>query len=114
MPCVLGVNAYPAYDQLTAARIPPECRAGQARCVADGLWREQVAAMGAVGVSHGDVVCWPAGPGAWLHPASTRRRTLRTGGRSPSDPLVGGFGGAPVLSAFHLLKQVTTTMRELS
>jgi len=63
---------------------------------------------------NGAAVCRPAGPGAWLHPASTRRRTHRTGGRGPSVPLFGGIGGAPVLSAFHVPKQVTTTMRELS
>jgi len=31
-----------------AAKAPPECRAGQAQCAADGFWREQIAAMRAV------------------------------------------------------------------
>src|SRR2546429_3039223 len=35
----LATTAYPAYDQLTAVMAPPECRAGQARCAADGFWR---------------------------------------------------------------------------
>jgi len=57
---------------------------------------------------------WLAGPGAWLHPASTIRRTHRNERRGPSDPLFDGIGGTPALSAFHLPKQVTTPMRELS
>lgn len=109
-----ATTAYPAYDQLTAVMAPPECRAGQARCAADGFWREQVTAMRAMAYLNGTTACWPAGPGAWPHPASTRRRTHRTGGRGPSVPLFGGIGGAPALSAFHVPKQVTTTMRELS
>jgi hypothetical protein len=67
------------------------------------------------GVPERNAVCWPAGPGAWLHPASTRRGTLQTGGRSPSVPLFLAVSeGLRVLSAFHVTKQVTTTMRELS
>ena len=81
-----ATTAYPAYDQLTAVMAPPECRAGQARCAADGFWREQVTAMRAMAYLNGTTACWPAGPGAWPHPASTRRRTHRTGGRGPLRP----------------------------
>ena len=50
--------------------------------------------MRAMAYLNGTTACWPAGPGAWPHPASTRRRTHRTGGRGPSVPLLGGIGGA--------------------
>jgi hypothetical protein len=44
---------------------------------------------------NGTTAYWPAGPGAWPHPASTRRRTHRTGGRGPSVPLYWRYRKGP-------------------
>jgi hypothetical protein len=79
----LGGNCLPRLRPVNRRR---GAGAGQARCVADGFWREQVAAMRAVACLNGDAVCWPAGPGAWLHPASTSRRTLQREAGAPLSP----------------------------
>jgi hypothetical protein len=90
-------------------------RAGQARSLAHGFGRGQVAPIYAAGVSNGDAVCWPAGPGApdRIPPRPDGAPTRQKAG-APLTPSLAVFGGAPVLSAFHVPEQVTTTMRELS
>jgi hypothetical protein len=112
--CVSGDNCLPRLRLVNrrqgSARVP-----GRPGSVRGGRLLEGAGHRDACnGVSERGRGLLAAGPGAWPHPASTRRRTHRTGGRGPSVPSLAVSEGPPVLSAFHVPKQVTTTMRELS
>lgn len=114
MRCVSGDNCLPRLRPVNrrqgSARVP-----GRPGSVRGGRLLEGAGHRDACsGVSEWGRGLLAAGPGAWPHPASTRRRTHRTGAGAPPSPSLAVSEGPPVLSAFHVSKQVTTTMRELT